>query len=77
VSRTIFLGPKLKIQRANKHIGELQAVLDSFLKTNFYRLGIDKNPNDGTNVVTFGSIGTLPSEVPLIIGDVSITFTPL
>jgi hypothetical protein len=47
VSTTIFLGPKLKIQRANKHIGELQAVLDSFLKTNVYCLGIDKNLNDG------------------------------
>ena len=69
MSTTIFLGPKLKIQRANKHIGELQAVLDSFLKTNFYRLGIDKNLNDGTNVVMFESSGTLPSEVPLIIGD--------
>jgi hypothetical protein len=69
VSTTIFLGPKLKIERANKHIGELQAVLDAFLKTNFYRLGIDKNLNDGKNVLTFELIGTLPSDVPLIIGD--------
>jgi hypothetical protein len=68
VSTTIFLGPKLKIERANKHIAELQAVLEAFLKTNFYRLGVD-NLNDGTNVLTFELIGTLPSDVPLIIGD--------
>lgn len=68
-SKTIFNGPKLKIQRANKHISELHDILTAFLKTNFYRLGIDKNPKDGTNVVAFETFGTLPSEVPLIIGD--------
>jgi hypothetical protein len=69
VSNTFFCGSKLKVERANKHVGELQAGLDAFLKTNFYRLGIDKNLNDGTNVLTFELIGTLPSDVPLIIGD--------
>jgi hypothetical protein len=69
VSTTIFLGPKLKIERANEHINELHTVLTAFVKTNFYRLGVDKNPTDGTNVVTFEAFQTLPSEVPLIIGD--------
>ena len=69
MSNTFFCCSKLKVERANKHIGELQAVLNSFLKTNFYRLGIDKSPNDGTNVLRFELIGTLPSDVPLIIGD--------
>jgi hypothetical protein len=43
--------------------------LNVLLKTNFYRLGIDKNPKDGTNVFTFETFRNLPSEVPLIIGD--------
>jgi hypothetical protein len=68
-SKTIFSGPRLKIERANKHINELRDVLNVFLETNFYRLGIDKNPKDGTNVITFEAFRTLPSEVPLIIGD--------
>ena len=60
----MFLGPKLKIERANKHIGELQAVLDAFLKTNFYRLGIDKNPKGGQMLSHLNRLGLCHRKFP-------------
>jgi hypothetical protein len=68
VKKEIFHGAKLKIQRANRHMGELNTVLNAFLKTNFYSLGVERNAN-GTNTIKFESTRALPSEVPLIIGD--------
>src|SRR3990167_642520 len=63
-----FLAPKLKIKRANNHIQEFQACLDTFLKTDFYSLHINKN-FAGHDVLTLDS-NPLPCEIPLIIGDI-------
>jgi hypothetical protein len=38
-----FRSSKLKIERANHHIGELASAFESFLKTDFYRLGVEKD----------------------------------
>lgn len=65
----LFSSSKLKIERANKHIDELNAVLDTYLKTHVYTLSIEKDPNDGSNKLKFESSSPIPREVPLIIGD--------
>jgi hypothetical protein len=66
----LFSGSKLKVKRADQHILELQAVIGSFLKTDFYRLFIEVDPNDGSNLVRFEATKDMPWEVPLIIGDI-------
>lgn len=65
----LFIGSKLKVKRANQHIDELQRILLAFLKTDFYRLHIERDPKDGMNVLKFETTQEMPCEVPLIIGD--------
>jgi len=64
-----FDGPKLKIERAKKHINDLDECLLSFSKTDYYRLWVDKDPHTGHNVLQFKITETLPVETALIIGD--------
>lgn len=66
----LFTGSKLKVKRANQHIIELQTVIGSFLKTDFYRLFIEVDSNDGSNLIRFEATKEMPCEVPLVIGDV-------
>jgi hypothetical protein len=65
----LFTGSKLKIKRANQHIDELQHILFAFLKADFYRLHIERDPKDGMNVLKFETTKDMPYEVPLVIGD--------
>jgi hypothetical protein len=65
----MLFGSKLKIDRANEHIANLKATLAGFLKTNFYRLHVEKDPCDGANKLKFEVINSIPREVSLIIGD--------
>jgi hypothetical protein len=65
----MFNGPKLKIERANHHIGNLNDLLVAFLKTDFYAVKTEKNPQDGNYVLTFDFLQQLPNDVPVIIGD--------
>lgn len=65
----LFIGPKLKIKRANQHIDELQRIFTAFLKTDFYKLYVEVDAKANLNVVKFEPTGDLPCEVPLIIGD--------
>lgn len=67
---TSFLGSKLKIKRANQHINELQGILMAFLKTDFYRLFIERDPDGRNYVLKFEAIREMPCEVPLVIGDI-------
>ena len=74
---TLFHGPKLKAKWANHHIDTLKDTLNAFVKTDFYRVRIEKDvevkgrktdpPTDRVEVVVTRD---LPDEVPLIIGDV-------
>lgn len=68
MKKDLFQGPKLKVERAYKHISDLQSVLIEFLKTDFYRLHVEKNV-DGSNVLKFEMTGSIPQKMPLIIGD--------
>jgi len=63
-----FTGARLKIERADKHIGDLADVLAIFLKSDFYRLSVEKNA-EGHDALTLESTTPLPSDVALILGD--------
>lgn len=65
----LFYGSKLKIKRADRHIEDLRLVLAAFLKTQFYRLHVEKNPDDGSSLLKCEVTEPMPSEVPLLIGD--------
>ena len=69
-----FSGPKLKIERANHHIQDLASSIDTFLKTDFYRLRIEVNAN-GDNILKL-NIDHTPIDFPLIIGDIIHNLRP-
>ena len=64
----LFRGARLKVKRANKHIDELRATVNTFLQTNFYRLSLQKDSH-GMHHIKFEQVGALPEETPTIIGD--------
>jgi hypothetical protein len=64
----LFYGPRLKIERANKHIHELQGVLDAFVNTDFQRLGVEKVGSMYALRLRF--LTPFPAEIPAIIGDI-------
>lgn len=63
-----FRSAHLKIEWANKHIGELAAVFQRFLKSDFYRLGLDEQ-SDGSYVLAFESQMPVPGDISMLIGD--------
>jgi hypothetical protein len=65
----MFNGPKLKIERAEQHIEELNRILTTFIKTDFCRFHVDKQQNTGHNLIKFEIIKPFPCEIPLVIGD--------
>jgi hypothetical protein len=65
----LFHGPKLKIERAKAHISDLHARFLTFASSNYFHLGIEKNPSTGNNLVKFTITENLPEDIGLIIGD--------
>jgi hypothetical protein len=65
----LFHGSKLKIERANQHILELNAALNEFGGTDFYSLRVEEDPHTSNRVLKFGITKPLPERVPLMIGD--------
>lgn len=65
--RQLFRGPKSKIERANRHINELNNELIAFCKTDFYRLHVNTDVA-GQNILTLDA-KPLPDEFALIVGD--------
>jgi hypothetical protein len=64
-----FDGSRLKIKRAKHHIMDLNTIVSSFLKTDFYSLVVDQDPQSGNYILKFGSVKSLPPDIPTIIGD--------
>ncbi len=62
-----FHGAKLKLKRANKHIMELNAVLNAFLESHFDNVSF-KEDAYGWHHLQLGGV-SIPEDVPLIIGD--------
>jgi hypothetical protein len=46
-----FVGSRLKIQRAYRHIQELEAAFQAFLHTDFCKLVVEAEPNTGNQLV--------------------------
>jgi hypothetical protein len=66
-----FRGARLKIKRANAHLDQLNEVLQGFIQSHFYTLGVEKNPDTGRDDMTYRRIADLPEAVPTIIGDIA------
>jgi hypothetical protein len=62
-------GPRLKIERAKKHINDLHALLQTFSQSNFCKLWTEINPDTGKNAVKFAITKALPDDLALILGD--------
>ena len=65
-----FVGSRLKVQRAYRHLDELDTILKNFVKTDFCRVRIEVDPNTGNDLLKMESITALPPEIPLVIGDI-------
>jgi hypothetical protein len=66
----MFEGARLKIERANKHISDLNDVLFAFLNTDFHSdFRIEKDANTGNIVLKFSQTKEPPTDIPLILGD--------
>ena len=68
-TKQLFDGPKLKVERANHHINELESSLSVFLKMQPYSIRVDVDPTTGQNFLRFHTIKDPPADLPLIIGD--------
>ena len=64
-----FKSARLKVERANKHILELNSVLQGFTNTDFYDLSTKKDPNTGHDVLQFRILKSIPEVMAPIIGD--------
>jgi hypothetical protein len=64
-----FEPPRLKIQRARHHISDLDVRFAAFVKTNFYRLGVDEDPSSGSSLLRFEIVNPLSCDIPSVIGD--------
>lgn len=63
-----FTDSRLKVQRANRHIQEIETIFQHFIKTDFYRLVSDVHPQTGKHSLDARSI-SLPAGIPLSLGD--------
>jgi hypothetical protein len=64
-----FHGPKLKVQRAKRHIMDLQTTIEAFFNENPRRVFIKDNTNPGQLGRISRAVDRLPDEFSLIIGD--------
>lgn len=58
-----------KIERANRHISELEATWDRFRQTRPYRLIVDHNPEKRERIYKVDVASELPVDIPLQAGD--------
>src|ERR1041385_9134971 len=64
-----FAASRLKIERANKHILELNSVFETFVQSDFHKLVVNSDPNTGQDVLQFSILKTLPKDIATIVGD--------
>jgi hypothetical protein len=65
-----LLGPKLKIERAKKHVHELIAEIKAFGAKQPYRVVTDKHPRTGDVTYRLRIVHEIPSSWATIIGDI-------
>lgn len=66
---TIFVGARLKAQRAEHHLDEINSLFAAFVKSAFCKLHIEVDANTGDNLLKLESISNLPPEIALAVGD--------
>lgn len=62
-------GPKLKANRAKKHLSDLQAAIDRFFETNPYFVVVKDNPESGYRECEVARADPLPPDLAIISGD--------
>src|SRR5690348_9159062 len=65
----LFRGPKLKVERAERHIRDLQAAIDAFLARDPYPYVVKDDVERGTRSVAMVVRELVPDELGLIAGD--------
>ncbi len=63
-------GPKLKIERANDHITELQSLVQIFCESQSYTSRLDVEPDGQQALKVIFDLSPFPSKIPVIIGDI-------
>jgi hypothetical protein len=58
-----------KVERANKHIGDLVAAIGAFDATKPYRVEVKRDPTTRKPVYFVSKIDAVPLDIPLILGD--------
>lgn len=65
-----LVGVRAKIERAEKHVGELDSAIDAFFQTNPYRVSQEDDRQLGGIRYVLRVVGTIPVGIPVIVGDV-------
>lgn len=68
MTEPLFQGPKLKIERAERHIRDLQAAIDAFLGRDPYPRVIEDDAERGTRTVRMEVREVVPPNLGLIAG---------
>src|ERR1051326_6729547 len=61
---------RIKVERANQHLCDLEIVRNTFINGNSYRIEREYHPESGHNIYRVFDIQTPPAEIGLIAGDV-------
>ncbi len=69
MTEPLFRGPKLKIERAERHIRDLQRAIDAFNARHPYPYVVQDDAERGSRDITFEVRETIPDELGLIAGD--------
>src|ERR1700733_7639613 len=64
----LFRGARLKVKRAQHHIGDAHQLVKAFISLNPYKIIVEKHP-DGSQELTLTVTQSLDKNLPLIIGD--------
>jgi hypothetical protein len=67
--KTSFREAYLKIDRANKHVNDLESYVREFAATDHYTILIEHDPNGGCDTLKLKSTQTIPDEFLLVLGD--------
>lgn len=60
-----------KIERAKHHVGDLQAIIGAFFKTNPYKVSAKRDPQTRRPIYYVSSVESVPEPIALIAGDAS------
>ena len=66
---TPLRGPKLKIERAKRHIHDLHSVIVTFIQSNPYRMFEEDNPDGVSKNIKVQLRGRIPDDIGLIAAD--------